>query len=324
MKTIQEETQELISILPEVNSVTTYGSGYFKQDGKADEEKSMDLIVSVDNPSKWHAQNFCQNPEMYMESRWDKLIDLSEIKKQSYTVSFPGSMGCFFTTFGNHEYKIMVVDKRLLYRDLKNWSYFSLAGRFQKQTALLVDNSDGVLPALMRLNYKSAARAAFLMSESDILDSREFLENIVSLSYLGDVRRIFHCEDPNKIPNIVEGSYEFLEETYLGLPEFYVDWVENENGIEGLVYRVLDDEGALAQQIAELPSSLRNYLYNVIPKELNDRKVVAKTIRRFFRDIDLQSSIELAFRCNQTVGLKKSCQTFVGKAKKGMQKIKRK
>lgn len=324
MKSIQEETQELISILPEVNSISAYGSGYFKQDSAVDEEKSMDLIVSVDNPSKWHAKNLCYNPNMYMGTGWDKMINLSEIENQSYIPSFPNSIGCFFTTYGDHEYKIMVVDKRLLYRDLKDWSYFSLAGRFQKQTALLVDNSEGVLPALMRFNYRSAARTALLMYESDSLSSQEFLETIVSLSYLGDFRRILHCEDPNKIPNIVDGSYDFFEETYLGLPDFYVDWTEGRNGIEGLVYTTLNNEETLAKQIAELPSCLRNYLYNVIPKELNDRKVVAKTIKRFFRDIDLRSSIELALRCNQTVGKEKSGQTAIGKLKKGMQKVKRK
>ncbi|MCI9585153.1 MAG: hypothetical protein HFH45_00715 [Bacilli bacterium] len=322
MKSIQEETQELISVLPEVNSVTAYGSGYFEQDSMIDEEKSMDLIISVDNPSLWHAKNLLQNPSMYREAGWKNLIDIAEIEKQSHSASFPESLGCFFATFGNHEYKLMVVDKRLLYGDLKNWSCFSLAGRFQKPTTLIVDNSDGVLPALMRLNYKSAARAALLMHESDSLNSQELLETIVSLSYLGDFRRLVHCEDPNKIPNILEGSYDFFEQTYLSLPEFYVDWCEGEKGPEGLVYRKSQDEEALKQQIDELPSCLRNYLYNVIPKELNDRKKVAQTIRRFFKEIDLHSSIELASRCRETVGMRKTGQTIIGKVKKGMQKVK--
>lgn len=318
MKTIHENTQELIEALPEVNSISAYGSGYFKQESMIDEIKTMDLIISVDNPSKWHLQNISQNPNMYIGSGWDKMIDITEIEHQSRTVSFPESLGCFFTTFGDYEYKLLVVDKRLLYKDLKDWSCFSLAGRFQKETRLLVDNSEGVLPALMRLNYRTAARAALLMHSSSFVEKQEFLETVVGLSYMGDFRRRFHFEDPNKIRNIVEGSYDFLEETYLSLPEICMSV-----GRDDIIYNPLD-EGELAQKIAELPSCLRNYLYNVIPKELNDREVVAKTIRRFFKEINQQSSRELALRCNQTVGFEKTCQTVIGKAKKGMQKVKRK
>lgn len=54
MNEVKRETLELLEMMPEVNSATPYGSGYFKQDDSAGEKKSMDIILSVDNPNEWH------------------------------------------------------------------------------------------------------------------------------------------------------------------------------------------------------------------------------------------------------------------------------
>lgn len=315
MSEVKRETLELLGMLPKVNSATPYGSGYFKQDDGAGEKKSMDIILSVDNPNEWHQENYELNPWMYDGSGKKQLMNN---KLADDEISFPRSLGGFFTDFEGREYKFIVVDKRLLYDDLKTWKHFSLAGRFQKEMVLLIDNSDGVLPELMQMNYKNAVKVGLLMNPSIATSERRLFEIITSLSYLGDLRRIFHMEDPNKIPNIVEGSYNFFQKVYGNQTSEYI----RENG---LIYK---NKGyyrdVLATKIESLPSSLENYLFKHLKYlDIYDYDEVAYFINQYFMKVDFKNSIKMALRCNQTVGIQKTCETLVGKAKKGMQKVKK-
>lgn len=297
----KEKTLEFLNQMPKVNSATAYGSGFFKQNGaNPTERKSMDLILSVDNPSQWHTENSTQNKQMYQGSGLSNLTNLG-IPNDTY--NFPKSIGCFFTEYEGTEYKCLVVDKRLLYDDLKNWTYFSLAGRFQKETETLIDNSGQTLQKLLEENYEKAALTARLMITDDAYSLQTLFEEIVRLSYMGDVRTIAHLENRNKIPNIVDGSYEFFK-------AHYTKGLEIEDGI------ITND--IQLEEIYNLPPALKNYLLNTLSdQKLANQEAVSKQIKTYFRNTDLISSIELALRCNQTVGVTKTLETLVGKAKKG-------
>ncbi len=315
MSEVKRETLELLEMLPEVNSATPYGSGYFKQEDTTGEKKSMDIILSVDDLNEWHQQNYEMNSWIYSGSGTKQLMN-NGLKSEE--VAFPRSLGAFFTDFEGREYKFVVVDKRLLYNDLKTWKYFSLAGRFQKEMVLLIDNSDGVLPELMKLNYHNAVKTALLMNPERGISEQKLFETITSLSYLGDLRNIFHMEDPNKISNIVDGSYDFFKEVYGNQTLEYIRE-------DGLLYKNRSYySDALASKIETLPASLRDYLF----KELSyldeyDYEEVAKVIKEYFKKVDFVDSIKMALRCNQTVGFKKVGQTLYGKFKKGRQKVKK-
>lgn len=314
MSEVKRETLELLNMMPEVNSATPYGSGYFQQEDGAKEKKSMDIILSVDKPNEWHSQNYEINPWMYLGSGKRNLMESHATEE----VNFPRSLGCFFTDFEGREYKIVVVDKRLLYKHLRTWEHFSLAGRFQKEMVLLVDNSDGVLPELMQFNYESAVKTALLMNPERAISERKLFETIANLSYLGDLRKIFHMENPNKIANIVDGSYDFFKKTYGNCTSEYIfedDLLYKNSGY----YR-----DVLALKIDTLPISLRNYLFKKLGYlDEYDYQEVAEVIKKYFKKVDLADSIKMALRCNQTVGLEKVSQTISGKFKKGRQKVKK-
>ncbi len=297
----KEKTIEFLNQMPEVNSATAYGSGFFKQNGAdPNEKKSMDLILSVDNPNEWHTENLAKNRQMYQGSG---LLKLTSIDIPDDTFSFPKSIGCFFTEYEGTEYKCLVVDKRLLYDDLKRWSNFSLAGRFQKETETLIDNSNKTLSKLLEENYEKAILTARLMITDSVYNLETLFEEIVRLSYMGDIRTIAHLENRNKIPNIVNGSYEFFK-------MHYTKGLKIENDI------IIDD--IQLEEIYNLPPALKNYLLNTLSdQKLKNKKAISKQIKTYFRNTDFISSIELAIRCNQTVGLEKTLETLVGKAKKG-------
>lgn len=304
---VKEEALEFLGMLPKVNSVNTYGSGFFTQ-GDSHDIQALDLIVSVDNPNLWHRENYENNPWMYKGSGVHGLFNYAE------DASFPRGLGAFFTNYRERDYKLVVVDKRLLYNNLATWEHFSLSGRFQKPMTLLIDNSDGVLPQLMQDNYDSAVRTAALMCPRIPFEERELYETIAELSYLGDVRKLLHCEDPNKIKNIVDGAYDFFRETYGDC-----DLFDRYDG----GYLVRKSVSNL-DIVESLPSSLRDYIHEDLShKQIRKDKKLSPKIHSYFRALDLRDSFEMALRCNETVGPRKTAETVVGKIKKGMQKVKK-
>ena len=316
MNNTTKKTLELLEELPQTNSVTAYGSGFFKQDAKSEKPKELDLIISVDDPAKWHKENMEMHPEMYAETGIEKQIEKGVFYNEN--VSFPKSLSCFYPKYKGTEYKFLVVDKRLLYKDLETWMHFSLAGRFQKETMLLVDNSNGVLPNLMKKNYDGIVKTALIFNDKEKETASEMYETIVGLSYLNDARTLLHLENPNKIKDIVNGSYEFFDETY----GHYND--EYDRKEDNIYLSETYDDDVLPYKIDELPAALRNTLFNTLSdKKLRDRTAVSKAIKKYFKDLNRKNSILLALRCYETVGNKRSKETFNSKRKKGKVKVRK-
>ena len=300
----EEKTMEFIDNLPKTNSVCTYGSGFFLQNDNI-EKKDMDLMISVDNPNKWHQENYNNNPYMYKGSGLDALLNYSE------DATFPNSLGAFFTEYEGVCYKLVVVDKRLLYNDLKTWQHFSLPGRFQKPMKILVDNTEGVLTSLMRENYDSAIKVALLMKNRLPFSKRELYKDIASLSYKADMRMIAHFENPDKIKNIVYGAYNFFDEVY-GNSDMY-DYLGD--------YIMRKDEEDNTDIIDTLPKAIKTYLLeNSSYRILRNDKITAFKINNFLAKRNFEDSILMALRCRQTVGNEKTLYTLADKGVKGFVK----
>lgn len=306
MKYNDEKTIKFINELPQTNSVCSYGSGFFNQDDNI-EKKDMDLMISVDNPNQWHQDNYLQNPDMYEGSGIDALLNYDE------DYSFPNGLGAFFTEYEGRTYKLVVVDKRLLYEDLKTWNHFSLPGRFQKPMKILVDNTNGVLPKLMRDNYDNAIKTVLLMKNDLPFSKKELYKDITSLSYKGDMRVLAHFENPDKIKNIVTGAYDFFKETYgdSDLYDYLGDYIMRKDYIDN------------NDIIDSMPKALKSYLLeNATYKMLRNDKITAIKINNFLRKRNLQDSVLMALRCRKTVGSEKTLYTITDKAIKGFVKRK--
>ncbi|MBR3362752.1 MAG: hypothetical protein IKG40_02375 [Bacilli bacterium] len=306
MKNKEEKTIELINQLPQTNSICTYGSGFFTQNDNA-KKKDMDLIISVDNPNQWHMENYLKNPYMYKNAGINALLN------HSIDETFPNSLGAFFTEFEGENYKLIVVDKRLLYNDLKTWQHFSLPGRFQKPMKIIVDNTDGTLQKLMNDNYENAIKTVLLMRNDLPFSKTTLYEDITDLSYKGDLRTLTHFENSEKTKNIVHGSYDFFEQTYgnSDLYDYLGDYIMRKEDIDN------------TEIIDTLPKALKNYLLeNASYKMLRNNKITTIKINNFLLKRNFHDSIQMALRCHQTVGLEKTLSTIKDKASKGL--IKRK
>ena len=119
----------------------------------------------------------------------------------------------------NPEYNIIVVDKLTyagnmenlrnvkddLLKDLYTWKNFFMAGRFQKP--IMKIRSDEKLDKAIYFNRLSALKVALLLNYNNKITEEDLYKTICDLSYMGDIRMMLHCENPNKVNNIVSASF---------------------------------------------------------------------------------------------------------------------
>lgn len=106
------------------------------------------------------------------------------------------------------KYGVISVDNAV--HDLTNWSTFAFAGRLQKPVLPFINDNKNVENAI-KVNRNQALNMAILMNYHKLeLDMMELATTICQLSYKGDIRMSFKMENPNKVKNIVIGSYDGL------------------------------------------------------------------------------------------------------------------
>lgn len=274
-----EETKEFIKRLPEAD-IYGYGSGFFKQnEGK----KERDLLIFTDGINTWHNKNYQKNPEFYEDANTKELL------KEENSKTFPKSVSCFFVHYKDRVYKLMVIDKDYIKKDLLEWNDFSIPARLQKPTVNLEKTSDEI-DKLLEINYLNALKASLLMLP-DNSKEEEIYKKIASLSYIGDIRVKFGFENKEKINNIVSGSYKFFKDTY-------------------------QDKIDKVDPTKDLPLTLKDYLDKNL-KEKTNKEEIKELTKKYFETKDFISSQKLALRCLQTVGINMSLKTLQRKAKLG-------
>jgi len=107
--------------------------------------------------------------------------------------------------------KYGVISIRDLLQDLGEWRDFYVSGRLQKPVQIILDDPE--VSAANRKNVENAATAALLTLPEEFSESG-FYEAVASLSYIGDIRILFHAEDPNKIKKMVSANLESFRELY--------------------------------------------------------------------------------------------------------------
>lgn len=207
MKNI-EEIKHFIEKRPKVKGAYGYGSGVFKQSGYTKKDKpQIDLILVVDDLKKWHLENIELNPGDYSFTgkRFFKTSSVNKIKK---------STGIAYLSNIEEDgkvYKYGTIEEKDLMRYLETWESFYLPGRFQKPNLPIIE--DKKLTRLIEENREKALLTALFFLNKEKSDLMELYTSLCCLSYLGDTRMKF-AENPEKVSNIVKGSYEFFKEIY--------------------------------------------------------------------------------------------------------------
>lgn len=297
MTKVENKIQQLIKELPPVDYVIGYGSGIYKQNGyDKNDNPDLDIIVSVDDFNTWHKCNMLMNPEQY------STISKSVLKQKTQPNSFFKNLSSTKFNYDDTGIKMMVVSTEILLRDLKTWGHFTLAGRLQKPIEVFKSSSE--LEEEIIINRGNAVLATLLMDVRDWIPENEFYQEIVSLSYSNDIRKIANCENKNKEKNIVDGALEFFK-------TIYGDNIQNGH-IANYNPRALVD--SLPQNLLDY---IKIYQHNNGEKRLS-RAELSFILSKYFKKVNIANSILLAQRCFLTVGPVKSVSHVLAKKKKNI------
>ena len=230
---------------PESRGIYGYGSGVFKQ-ASSKGKPLTDVIFLVDDLKEWHLSNMKMNPRDY------SLIGKIYLSKSSVE-RINGINGVtYFSEINGGEYtfKYGVIEVLDFINGLDTWCNMFMAGRFHKPVLEL--KSEIQVRDAIEYNRRCALMVACLFCDSVVTD-KEIYNKLCGLSYLGDARMAI-AENPHKVENIVDGSYDKLHEIY-PLTESYLTRLEDGR------YHI--NHELLLRKISELPEGLLEYLYDM-------------------------------------------------------------
>ena len=290
---------DFISTLPEVVDIIGYGSGVKNQEGYTDDiKRQIDLILTVNDIYEFHKLNFKKYPNIY-SNIGIKLI--KHVNSIGTDINYVSNID-----YKNNTYKIGVINKNDLSKDLITWDNMYMAGRCQKPISTLKIR-DKVKNEII-YNRLNASKIALLLNHNKTITEQELYETICSLSYIGDIRMTMHCENPDKIKNIVNGSkIEFRE--------IYNEVNDNLFDIKNNIISTNTDK--ILNSILDIPDSLLKYLHkhmdlnNINIDELNNN------IINYLKITNFKSSIAQPIKSIIINGTEKSLNYLKEKRKKG-------
>lgn len=290
---------DFINTLPEVVDIIGYGSGVKNQEGYTDDiKRQIDLILTVNDIYEFHKLNFKKYPNIY-SNIGIKLI--KHVNNIGTDINYVSNID-----YKNNTYKIGVINKNDLSKDLITWDNMYMAGRCQKPISTLKIR-DKVKNEII-YNRLNALKIALLLNNNKTITEQELYETICSLSYIGDIRMTMHCENPDKIKNIVNGSkIEFRE--------IYNEVNDNLFDIKNNIISTNTDK--ILNSILDIPESLLKYLHkhmdlnNINIDELNNN------IINYLKITNFKSSIAQPIKSIIINGTEKSLNYLKEKRKKG-------
>ena len=297
---MEKKIEKFISKRPECLGVYGYGSGVFKQVGYEEDDKvQLDLIFIVEDIKKWNVTNIEMNPTDYSKSSKKYFTKTSREKLMGLTgITYLSNIEEDGNTF-----KYGVVDYEAFKNSLSTWNSFYVPGRFQKTIKEFKSNDD--IRKLIIDNRRSAVITSLLISDSNT-NVKNLLVKLCQLSYAGDTRMAF-AENPRKVLNIVEGSYDKFIDMYLPILKEYSEVKEDE-----IVFGV-----DILKQVFKLPKCLAKYLKE---KELTTKESRELEIMNYLSEINKKESKEQTMQGLKTNGLSKSIGYALAKVKKRFKK----
>lgn len=286
---------------PTATGVFGYGSGVFLQANQRDtQNKMIDVIFVVEDVVEWHRENIANNPKDY--SFLGKLhiccTSRSKLKGKNNIVYLS------HINFMNLQFKYGVIEVNDFLRGLETWNNIFVAGRFQKPV-LEIATTDR-MDETINYNRRSAFIVACILS-NELTTKFELYCKICGLSYLGDARMGI-AEDPKKVWNIVDGSFNQLSELYPVEQDFIRVYGE----------ALWIDKKKLLEHIFELPEDLKAYLIRE-HTNLDDINELKQKITSYLIFKNSQESVAQIKEGLKSNGVVKSAHYTMAKVKKRFQ-----
>ncbi len=308
MVDVKEEILDFLAERPNVVGAYGYGSGVFKQTGYTKDEKpQIDLILIVKDMKNWHQANILANPKDYSSSGSIFLTKLPDNIAKSVTgISYQSNI-----KYKDRIFKYGIIEEKDFLTYMNTWKSFYVPGRFQKPIFPIVENDK--FNESIKINRENAIKVGLLTLKDENNNVKDLYYNITSLSYMGDIRMMF-AENPNKIKNIVNGSFEEFNNIY-GSNNKYFEVKNN-----GTIKYDLEN---LISSIPSLPSAL----YNNLSKYINSNNCtkenleeIKESIISYMKKINKKESIIQPAKGILTNGVAKSLVYVIPKFKKKLKK----
>lgn len=296
----EEAIRQFAMERPESRSVYGYGSGVFKQ---ASSTKPLtDVIFVVDDLKEWHMKNMKMNPDDYslIGRLYISGSSVEKVKGVNGVTYFSEINGGEFT------FKYGVIELLDFMTGLDTWNNLFMAGRFHKP--VLEIKSETQVRDVIFSNRKYALIIACLFCDR-LVSKSDIYKTLCGLSYIGDARMSI-AENPHKVENIVEGSFDKIEEIY-PLNESYITHLET-----GLLYINHD---LLLRKASELPSELLSYL-DELGTDFNDLDMLRINIHEYISNRNRVESRAQIIHGVMTNGVIRSIPYAMAKVKKRFSK----
>ena len=286
---------------PEVLAAYGYGSGVFKQSGyTASDKPQIDLILVVDDLKRWHNENMKLNRGDY------SLIGRHSFENDDVS-KLKGKTGITYVSNIKEDdkiYKYGTIEKEDLLESLKTWNSFYLPGRLQKPIYPIKEDEEVSLA--IEKNREDALVLSAYLADQQLVYTKDLFITLCSFSYMGDTRMKV-AENPDKIKNIVEGSFNTFRKLYKFDPKYF----------DLRFDMALIDMDNLMKRLEELPSGLLEYIGD---NKNTDARIVGQVVRDYFEEINKSESIEQTLKGVRTNGI---CRSIDYASKKVIKKIKK-
>jgi len=274
-----------------------YGSGIFKQDRKESTVPVIDVIFIVEDMVKWHQENMLMHPNDY------SFLGKLHIRQSNFVTLKGKNRITYFSGIQDNTryFKYGVMEVKDFLNDLDSWEHLFVAGRFHKPVTCIKTNVK--LEEAVQKNRKYAFIVACLL-EKEVVSKMHLFQTLCGLSYLGDVRMSL-AENPHKVCNIVQGSYdEFLKVYAFDYPFLHVK--------EEMV-RIQHE--LLLKEINHLPNYLLTYLEEQVV-DLSDLDRVKEALYSFFYQKNKEESKAQILEGIKTNGIVRSVPYVLAKVRK--------
>ncbi len=301
---IHEKLKKFIKKRPDVVAAFGYGSGVFKQTGYDDKSlPQIDMILVAEDVRRWHKENKKKNPGDYS---WTGAC----ILPGPLVTKLSGKTHIIYQSNIEEEggvYKYGIISREDFFKCMTTWESFYVPGRFQKPLLPIVMTSE--VEALLWNNRKGAiiAAASFLPEETSCFD---LYMHVCSLSYFGD-SRMYIAENPEKVRNIVTGSYDRIHEIYLPVLESSA-FLQVDTGKEK---ELTIERKALSAALKQLPESLQKYLQEQV-SDWESMEEVSRGIRTYLEKVNFGESVGQTAKGLVSNGLIRSIAYVIPKLKK--------
>lgn len=293
----EEAIREFAIKRPCALGVYGYGSGVFKQSNSSGKPLT-DVIFIVDDIKMWHRTNMELNKKDY------SIIGKIHLSRENVSKLKGKNNITYFSEIkdGEYTFKYGVIEIEDFKRGLSIWDNIFVAGRFHKPVLEIISRED--IRKAISYNRRCALMIACIFSDRYV-DKEDLYNKICGLSYMGDARMAI-AENPNKVENIVRGSFDKLEEVY-SLEEDYIYHINS--------YTLLINHDRILERIEELPKTLVDYLKSM-ETDFTDLDMIRINIGEFLLEKNKVESKAQILEGVKTNGVVRSVPYALAKVKK--------